>query len=100
MKPSLDKEKASRVGIEIIKGASRGSIVGVAASITTGAAVAFTAPAWLPFVGGALVISGATVATCAAVGAVAGGATGGGLAFWKIKRTEKKFNDLIGHKDG
>lgn len=89
---SETKEKLQKMGLAAMKGASKGGMAGVVVAIGTGIAVVATAPAWLPFVGGMAVISTATVATCAAVGAGAGAVVGGTREHFKNKKIEETFD--------
>lgn len=70
---------------KVATSAAKGSAAGAIASISTGVAVIATAPAWAPFVGGAILISGTTLAAWGAAGAVVGAVTGGGLQLYKKK---------------
>ena len=79
----------------VLKGLTKGGLVGSAASVATGAAVIVTAPAWVPFVGGAMAVSAATIATWAAVGAGVGAVSGGVLEYAKARKRDRDFNDLI-----
>ena len=63
-----------------LKGAVRGGAVGATASIASGAAVVITAPAWLPWIGGSLLVAAGTMAVWSAVGSGAGAVTGGAWA--------------------
>ena len=84
----------------VLRGAVRGSAAGALVSIATGAAVTLTAPAWLPFVGGAMLISAPTIARWAATGAVTGAVVGGTRAYIRKKRRDRKFNEIFGHAKG
>ena len=75
----------------MVKGASKGSLLGAAASVATGAAILVTAPAWVPFIGGTVAVSAATVATWAAVGTAVGAITGGTKEVVKQRRIDKEF---------
>jgi hypothetical protein len=88
-KTSLDISKG------VMKGMTKGGLVGSAASIASGAAVIVTAPAWVPFVGGAMAVSAATVATWAAIGAGVGALSGGAFEYAKARKRDRDFEDLI-----
>lgn len=79
----------------VLKGLTKGGLVGSAASLATGAAVIVTAPAWVPFVGGAMAVSAATMATWAAVGAGVGAVSGGVFEYAKARKRDRVFRDLI-----
>lgn len=75
-----------KVFSKIATGAAKGSAVGAIASISTGIAVVATAPAWVPFAGGAMIVSGTTLAAWGAVGAALGAAAGGGVQWYTQKK--------------
>jgi hypothetical protein len=79
----------------VLKGMTKGGLVGSAASVATGAAVIVTAPAWVPFVGGAMAVSAATVATWAAIGAGVGAVSGGVAEYAKARKRDRDFRVLI-----
>lgn len=89
MKQWLDKNK--NIISKVATSAAKGSAVGSIASVATGVAVMATIPAWLPFAGGAMIVSGTALATYGAVGAVVGGMTGCGLQLYKNKKTDKEW---------
>lgn len=95
--------KVNKTGLDvskgILKGATKGGLIGGAASVATGAAVIVTAPAWLPFVGGAMAVSAATVALWGAVGAGVGAASGGAIEYAKAKKRDKDFDEHFGPND-
>ena len=88
-------ETQTRVLTGAIKGVAPGMAAGTATSVVTGVAVVATAPAWLPFVGGAAVVSMATVGTFSAIGAGAGAASGAVIAYLKKRRIDKAFADTF-----
>ena len=88
--PKLTETQA-RVVTGALKGIVPGGAAGAAASLATGAAVVATAPAWLPILGGAAVVSMATVGTCSAIGAGVGAASGAVAAYLKKRRIDKQF---------
>jgi len=80
----------------VLKGASKGGAIAAAASIATGAAVIVTAPAWVPIVGGTMVVSAATVATWTVIGTALGATSGGVRAFLKKKKLDDDFEREFG----
>ena len=73
--------KGLRVIVHIGEGVCIGGVVGAAASVLTGAVAVTTAPAWIPMVGGAALVTHASVGVAsswAAIGALAGGVIKGG----------------------
>jgi len=80
----------------ILKGATKGGLIGSVASVATGAAVIVTAPAWLPWVGGAMAVSAATVAVWGAIGAGVGAASGGAIEYAKSKKRDRDFEKAFG----
>ena len=78
-----------------LKGAGPGGAAGAAASLATGAAVVATAPAWLPILGGAAVVSMATVGTCSVIGMGVGAASGAVAAYLKKRCIDKQFADTF-----
>jgi hypothetical protein len=93
--PKLTETQA-RMAVGALKGAAPGGAAGAAASLATGVAVVATAPAWLPVLGGAAVVSMATVGTCSAIGVGVGAATGAVAAYLKKRRTDKVFGKVFG----
>lgn len=79
----------------VLKGLTKGGLVGSAASLATGAAVIVTAPAWIPVVGGAMAVSAATIATWAAIGAGVGAVGGGVFEYSKARKRDREFEDFI-----
>ena len=90
----IDKTSAD-ISIAALKGFTKGGLVGSAACLATGAAVIVTAPAWVPFVGGAMAVSAATIATWAAIGACAGAVSGGAVEYAKAKKRDRDFENFI-----
>ena len=88
-------ETQTRVLTGALKGVGPGGAAGAATSLATGVAVVATAPAWLPFVGGAAVVSLATVGTCSAIGAGVGAASGAVAAYLKKRRIDRVFDDTF-----
>ena len=78
------------------RGAVRGGAVGAAASIATGAAVTVTAPAWLPFVGGSMLVAAGTIALWSGIGSAAGAVSGGAWAYARQKQRDNKFRKAFG----
>lgn len=78
-----------------LKGAVRGGALGGLASIASGAAVIITTPVWIPWVGGSLLIAGATIAAWSAVGSGAGALTGGAWAYYKARQQEHRFHQIF-----
>jgi len=95
MKLSLN-EKHQEIMKGILQGASKGGIAGAAASLATGAAVILTAPAWLPFVGGTMAVSAATVSAWTAGGAAIGAVGNATRRYWNIKKQETIFKKEFG----
>ena len=87
-------ETVDMVAQGMLRGGTRGGVAGALLSIVSGAAVIVTAPAWLPF-GGAMAVSGATMATWSMVGGVAGVCIGGGKSYYDKHKRDKLFNALI-----
>ena len=87
--------KAS-IARSVLKGGKVGALAGAAGSVLSGAAVVVTAPGWLPFIGGTLLISSAAVATGAAIGGGFGAALGGVSAFLREKQQERRFREEFG----
>ena len=92
--PKLNETQA-RVVAGALKGMAPGGAAGAVASLATGAAVMVTAPAWLPVVGGAAVVSMATVSTCSAIGMGVGAAGGAVAAYLRKRRIDKQFADTF-----
>jgi hypothetical protein len=84
-------ETQAEIIIGSLKGAIRGGAMGAAGSILTGAAVVVSTPAWVPWIGGTMLISGATMATWAMTGAAIGAVTGGAWGFVRARRLEGRF---------
>jgi hypothetical protein len=84
----------------VLRGAVRGGALGAVASIATGAAVTVTAPAWLPVIGGSMLVSAATIAKWSANGALIGAVVGGGRAYIRKKRRDRKFDETFGQSKG
>jgi hypothetical protein len=82
-----------------LKGLVRGGITGATASLVTGAAITASAPAWLPFVGGSLLVSGATVAAWSTGGAVAGCLSGGLWSYVRERQFQQRFNNTFQQKE-
>lgn len=91
----LLNETADQVAQGMLKGGVRGSVAGALLSIVSGAAVIVTAPAWLPFIGGALIVSAGVMATWSAIGGAAGVCIGGGKSYYDKQKRDKEFNALI-----
>ena len=89
-------ETQSQVVQGSLKGAVRGGAVGATASIVSGAAVLITAPAWLPWIGGSLLVAAGTMAVWSAVGSGAGALTGGTWAYIRARQQDQKFRQLFG----
>lgn len=87
------------VALGALKGLVRGGVGGTAASLVTGAAIVASAPAWLPFVGGSLVVSSATVAAWSAGGAAAGCVSGGLWSYVREHRFQHRFTNTFKTKD-
>ena len=60
-------ETQAHLLIGALKGARPGGLAGGAATVLSGVAVTTTTPAWLPVIGGAAVVSVATVVTGTAI---------------------------------
>jgi hypothetical protein len=88
-------ETKARLVVGALKGAATGGPLGAAASLATGAAVVATAPAWLPILGSAAVVSMATVTTCSAIGAGVGAAGGAVAAYIKKRSIDKRFSETF-----
>ena len=88
-------ETVDLVAQGMLKGGVRGSVTGAVLSIVSGAAVIVTAPTWLPFIGGAMAVSAATMATWSAIGGTAGVCIGGGKSYYDKHKRDKLFNALI-----
>ena len=101
---SSDRMRLNETHAEVIKGALRGAVrggaLGAALAIATGAAVTVTAPAWLPFVGGTMLVSAATVARWSVRGALIGATVGGVRAYVSKKRRDRKFEETFGGTKG
>jgi hypothetical protein len=81
-----------------LKGAIRGGAVGGLASIVSGAAVIVTTPAWVPWIGGSLVVAATTIAAWSVVGSGAGALTGGTWAYVRTKQQERRFRNIFNQK--
>jgi hypothetical protein len=92
-------ELDAAVATGALKGLLRGGLGGAAASLATGAAITASAPAWLPFVGGSLLISGATVAAWSTGGAIAGTLSGGLWSFVQERQFQQRFAATFKAKD-
>jgi hypothetical protein len=88
----MDKQKSLEVAKAAASGAAKGGAVGAVASLATGAAIIVTAPAWLPFVGGAAAVSMATVGAWAAGGAAVGALGHGACKAKKLSDQQKQFD--------
>jgi len=88
-------ETADLVAQGMWRGGVRGSVAGALLSIVSGAAVIVTMPSWLPFIGGAMAVSAATMATWSAIAGAAGVCIGGGKAYYAKQKRDKQFNDLL-----
>jgi len=89
-KPKVTEPQAT-VTTGAMKGAVRGATVAVLASIATGAAVMVTALAWIPFVGGSMVVSAAAMTAWPVAGTAAGAAIGGAKAYRNKRKIDRKF---------
>lgn len=90
-KPKIT-ETQEKVAMGAMSGAVRGGTVGAAASVVTGAAVIVTAPAWLPWVGGSMVVSTAVLGAWTAAGTAAGAVVGGAKAYRDKRRIDRLFD--------
>lgn len=79
-----------------LKGAVRGCAVGATAAIFSGAAVILATPVWVPWVGGAMLISASTLASWAAIGAGSGALTGGAWGYVHAKQRDRLFHQTFG----
>ena len=93
--PTLTETQAQVVKGSL-KGAVRGGAVGATASIASGAAVVITAPAWLPWIGGSLLVAAGTMAVWSAVASGAGAVSGGAWAYIRAKQRDREFRQLFG----
>ena len=93
--PTLSETQAQVVKGSV-QGAVRGGAVGGITSIASGAAVIVTAPAWLPWIGGSLLVAATTIALWSAIGSGAGAVTGGAWAYFQAKQRERQFEELFG----
>lgn len=96
-RPRLSELDAA-VATGALKGLVRGGVGGATASLVTGAAIVATTPAWLPFVGGSLVVSSATVAAWSTGGAVAGTLSGGVWSYIRERQFQERFNSTFKQK--
>ena len=76
-------------------GGLRGGAAGAAASIASGAAIVFTAPAWLPFVGGSAMVALGTVAIWSTTGSALGATVAAARAYYKHHNEERAFNQAF-----
>jgi hypothetical protein len=90
-KPKIT-ETQKKVAMGAMKGATRGGLVGAVASIATGTAVVVTTPAWLPWVGGSMVVSATIFAAWTAAGTAVGVVTGGAKALHDKRKIDKLFD--------
>ena len=97
-KPKISETQA-KVVVGAMKGATRGGAVGAGTSIVTSAAVIVTAPAWLPWVGGSIVVSATALAAWTAAGTAAGAIVGGVKAFHDKRRIDKLFEKEFGKRN-
>ena len=88
-------ETADLVAQGMLRGGTRGGVAGALLSIVSGAAVIVTAPAWIPWIGGAMAVSAATMATWSVIGGAAGVCIGGGKSYYDKHKRDKLFNALI-----
>jgi membrane protein DedA with SNARE-associated domain len=81
-----------------LKGLLRGGTSGAALSLVTGAAITVSAPAWVPFVGGALLVSGSTVMAWSVTAAAIGGVSGGTWSYVRERRWQRRFNETFNQR--
>lgn len=93
-RPKLNETHAA-IAKGSLKGLVRGGTGAAALSLLTGAAVVVTAPAWIPIVGGTLMVSGSTVAAWSATGAALGTVSGGTWSYVRERRFENRFNQTF-----
>jgi hypothetical protein len=86
------KEVHARVFTKALSGGIKGAAVGAGASLATGAAVVLTAPAWLPVLGGTILVAGSTVVLWSAIGSSLGAVVSGTRAYFKYLNDEKAFH--------
>ena len=81
--------------VEILKGTlrgtKRGAVTGAVIAVASGSAVLFTAPSWLPIVGGALLLQTSTIAAYSGAGAILGGAIGSARAYAR----QRELRDIL-----
>lgn len=92
--PKLNETYAA-IATGSLKGLIRGGTGAAALSLLSGAAVVVTAPAWLPFIGGTLMVSGSTVAAWSATGAALGTVSGGTWSYVQERQFLNRFNQTF-----
>ena len=90
-----ESEKYAKVLRGALAGGVKGSAGGALASIATGAAVITTAPAWIPWIGGASAVALGKVAAWSAAGACLGAVTGGSTSWWRYERDVRAFAEAF-----
>ncbi len=98
-RPKLSETHAA-VAKGSLKGLVRGGTGAAALSLVTGAAVVVTAPAWVPVIGGTLVVSGTTVAVWSAGGAALGTLSGGTWSYVRERRFQRRFDQTFNSTKG
>lgn len=82
-----------------LQGGKIGGLAGAVGSVVSGAAVVVSTPAWLPFVGGSLLISTAAVLTGAAIGGGCGAAAGAVSGYVRDQQQKRQFREEFGDID-
>jgi hypothetical protein len=90
-----ETEKYAQALQGALAGAVKGSACGALASLATGAAIITTAPAWLPWLGGASAVALGKVAAWSAAGACIGAVAGGSLSSWKHQQAANAFAEAF-----
>ena len=98
-KPRLTELHAA-VAKGSLKGLIKGGASAAALSLATGAAVVVTAPAWVPVIGGTLMVSGSTVAAWSATGAAMGTVSGGAWSYLRERRFQHRFEQTFNPAKG
>lgn len=91
----MDKRETLEVAKAAMRGASLGGPAGVVASLAIGGALVCTAPAWVPFVGGAVAVNTGIAGAWAAGGAAAGAVINGIRKAREVERTCREIEQFL-----
>ena len=79
-----------------LKGAIRGGAMGATAAIASGAAVVITTPAWMPWIGGSMLVTAEHAGPLDRRRVRAGALTGGAWAYIRAKQRNRLFRQTFG----